>query len=136
MPSQRKRSSKSLAQQSAELAMAVPQVVGHRVTRMALAGGQPSPRDQREFQRMVDEKSAAFAESWQAMGAAALRANQQLALTMWSSCWTPWSKSSATPQAAARRWQQAAMGVLGTGLAPVHRRAVANAKRLKNTRLR
>jgi len=32
--------------------------------------------------------------------------------------------------------QKAALGVIGSGLAPVHRKAVANAKRLGRTKLR
>ncbi|MFT3816422.1 MAG: GNAT family N-acetyltransferase [Rubrivivax sp.] len=53
--------------QLAEMAVAVPQVVGHRVACMTLAGPAPSARDRREFERMVDEKAVAFAQSWQAM---------------------------------------------------------------------
>ena len=38
MASRRTRAKSSLALQAAELALAVPQVVAHRMTRMALAG--------------------------------------------------------------------------------------------------
>src|SRR5438128_1971363 len=51
-----------------ELAFAVPQVVAHRLTRMALAGPVLSARDRREFHGMGQEKVHAFWQSWFAMG--------------------------------------------------------------------
>ena len=53
------RKGKSLAMQSAQLAVAVPQVVAHRVTRMAIAGPKLSQRDRKEFALMVAEKESA-----------------------------------------------------------------------------
>jgi hypothetical protein len=41
-----------------------------------------------------------------------------------------------SPAASAAQWHKAALGVLGKGLTPVHRKAVANAKRLARTKLR
>src|SRR4051812_38266038 len=79
MATRRSRVSRSLATQAAELALAVPQVVAHRVTRMALSSAKPSPRDRREFERMVAEKNIAFGESWKAMATHAALANQVLA---------------------------------------------------------
>ncbi|QLQ33160.1 MAG: hypothetical protein HZT40_17955 [Candidatus Thiothrix singaporensis] len=38
---------KSIPTMTAEMALAVPQVVAHRLTRMALAGTTPSVRDQK-----------------------------------------------------------------------------------------
>lgn len=117
---------KPLPLQMAELALAVPQVVGHRLTRLALAGAAPSARDRREFQRMGAEKAAAFGESWLAMWMQAAQAQQRLALAMVT--------GMALPSTAALT--RAGLGVLGQGLAPVHRRAMANAKRLQRTRLK
>ena len=51
MPSHHKRKTMSLIIKAAELAFAVPQVVAHRVTRMAIAGPSLSERDQKEFRR-------------------------------------------------------------------------------------
>lgn len=125
-----KRSPLALPLQMAELAWAAPQVVAHRVSRMAAAGAQPSARDRREFERMVAEKGAAFVESWQAMAFAGLRAQQQLAAS-WLSALTvaPFS-----PRAASRRTgsalQRSMLDIATSGLAPVHRKAVANARRL------
>jgi len=124
----------SFAVKSVELAFAAPQVVAHRVTRMALAGTQPSERDRREFERMVAEKNHAYFESWRAMGVAAFRANQTWATSALASFWS--TALSARPSPSARRLHSVALEVLGEGLAPVHRKAVANAKRLGRTKLR
>ena len=132
MSYRRTRKPKPLAAQAAELAVAVPQVVAHRVTRMAIAGVSPSARDRKEFQRMGAEKVAAFSESWNAMALQALRANQQFALSFMQSLLFPW----ATPKSASRQVSNAALGIVSKGMAPVHRRAVANAKRLGRTKLR
>ena len=52
MTVRRSRKSASVATQAAELALAAPQVVAHRVARMALAGATPSERDRKEFERL------------------------------------------------------------------------------------
>ena len=125
----------SLAARTAELAVAVPQVVAHRMTRMAIAGPVPSSRDRQEFTRMVAEKNTAFVASWQAMAAQAIVAQQAFAATMVRAMWTsPWRAQP--PYAMFAQVHDAALGVIGEGLAPVHRKAVANAKRLAKTRLR
>lgn len=118
----------ALSRRGAELTLAVPQVVAHRLARLALAGPLPSARDQREFRRMVGEKGVAFQQSWQAMALAAWRAQQTLA-GAWLTAWAG-AAAGAPPLPAL------ALGVLDRGLAPVHRKAVANAKRLARTRLR
>jgi hypothetical protein len=135
MPARRKRSSLQL--QAAELAWAVPQVVAHRLARMAAAGPKPTPRDRKEFARMVAEKHAAFGESWQAMARHTLQAQQSLALSLARAAMTPPSpRRKPAAHALALQMHQAALSVFGKGLAPVHRRAVANAKRLGRTKLR
>ncbi|UUX94874.1 polyhydroxyalkanoate granule-associated phasin [Aquabacterium sp. J223] len=136
MPTRRKNLSPALMTKSAELALAVPQVMAHRLTRMALAGPHPSARDQREFSRMCAEKAQAFGASWSAMGAQALQAQQQLAAGWLSSGLGGPRAMAAWSSTLAEQWQQAALGVLGQGLAPVHRAATANAKRLRRTKLR
>jgi len=103
---------------------------------MAIGGAIPSARDRKEFRRMGTEKLAAFNESWNAMALQTLRANQELALSFIRSLWYPWARSSPSLVATSRRINKAALGVLGQGMAPVHRRAVANAKRLGRTKLR
>lgn len=101
-----------IARQLTELAFAAPQVVAHRTLRMARAGGSPSARDQAEFMRMGTEKVAAFYQSWGAM---------------WMAMWS-------MQMDFLRTWSTAGLSVSGAGLAPVHRRAVANAKRLGRRR--
>jgi hypothetical protein len=136
MASRKARGSRSLAVKAAELAFAVPQVVAHRVTRMALSGPQLSARDRKEFERMVAEKNAAFGESWIAMAARAAVANQALAASFFRSFLSVARGKKPSPAAAAAQLQRAALGVLGKGFAPVRRKAVANAKRLVRTKLR
>ena len=79
MATRRPRKTPSIARQAAELAVAVPQVIAHRLTRLALAGPAPSARDRKEFRRMGAEKAAAFAESWNAMARQTLEATPTLA---------------------------------------------------------
>jgi protein-S-isoprenylcysteine O-methyltransferase Ste14 len=134
--SSQQREQHAMARKSSELAAAVPQIVAHRVTRMVMAGPLPSERDRTEFKRMVQEKHDAFSASWAAMSAQALVANHALALTVWRTLCYPWLGGGATPGAMATQLHSAGMGVLNKGLAPVHRTAVANAKRLARTRLR
>ncbi|HKX41376.1 MAG TPA: polyhydroxyalkanoate granule-associated phasin [Burkholderiaceae bacterium] len=128
MPARHHRHAQTLATKTAELALAAPQVVAQRLARMAVAGPLPSARDRREFQRMGAEKATAFAESWNAMAQQAARANQALVASFWRAAWSPWMLAQLPANAALL--QSAALGVLSKGLAPVHRTATANAKRL------
>jgi hypothetical protein len=136
MPTPRNRAARSLAVKAAELAIAVPQVVAHRVTRMALSGPKLSARDRKEFERMFAEKNAAFGESWNAMATHAGRANQALAASFFKSFLSVAHGKKPSAVLSAAELQRAALGVLGKGVAPVHRTAVANAKRLGRTKLR
>jgi hypothetical protein len=136
MPSRPARKTKSVAVKAAELAVAVPQVVAHRVARMAIAGPTLSPRDRKEFERMVAEKHTAFSEAWQAMASQSVRANQALAASLMRSVWSPARAPKPTPAKLVAQVHAASLGVLGKGMDPVHRKAVANAKRLARTKLR
>lgn len=100
---------------------------------MALAGGKPNARDRREFQRMATEKVGAFYESWAAMYGQMLRIQMEAAATMVRFAWFPGTRSASLPRVDVAR---SALTILGKGMAPVRRRAVANARRLKRTRLR
>lgn len=136
MASRRTRAKASLAQQAAELAVAVPQVVAHRMTRLALAGPHPSPRDRKEFARMVAEKNEAFGEAWRAMALHGMRAQQALGASLIASFLGAARGRRPSPARSVAQLQHATLGVLGKGLAPVHRKAVANARRLARTKLR
>jgi hypothetical protein len=130
-----RRKAKRVGTQTTQMMLAAPQVVAQRLTRMALAGARPSPADQREFHRMGAEKVAAFGESWQAMALQMMKVQQTFALSMLRSWWLP--GAAARPRSpGVNAWQDAALDVLGKGIAPVRRRAVANAKRLQRPRLR
>ena len=124
---------RTIARESAALAFAVPEVIAHRSLRLWLSGNAPSPRDRAELYRMSAEKIAAFHESWNAMFLELLRANVELAL---SSMWWPWSAamSKRLPSRLSAHGQRALGAMIGAGLAPVRRRAVANAKRLRRAR--
>jgi hypothetical protein len=135
MTSRRIRKSKSLAIKSVELAMAAPRVVAHRVTRLALAGPNPSARDRTELVKMVAEKQTAFAQAGSDMAMQAVRAHQALAASMWRALLTPSSYMNAAASFPVQV-QNATIDVLNKGLAPIHRKAVANAKRLAKTRIR
>jgi hypothetical protein len=132
MPFRRKRNINPLILKAAELGFAAPQVVAHRVTRMAMSGFSPTARDRKELRRMGIEKMAAFTESWNAMAMETLRANQALTASFWRSIWLP---RFGAELSTASHLHNAALGVLRKGIAPVHRRAIANARRLTRTRL-
>jgi hypothetical protein len=124
------------------IAVATPQVVAHRMLRMMLAGKEPSKRDRAEFERMSSEKVAAFYESWNAMFAQMARSNMQL---MSSPMWWGWPASGRLPNPLnqlnplyrlAAHAGRAASATIAAGLAPVHRTAASNARRLRRTPLR
>ena len=117
----------STAVKLTELGLAAPQVIAHRLTRMALAGPTISARDRKEFAGMVREKQAAVAQAWMGLFAEGVRLQQQLALSL---------LTGASPSQHAARAKSAASRIASTGLAPFHRKAVANAKRLARTKLR
>lgn len=116
-----RRRTPKLARQASELALAVPQVMAHRLARMALAGPMPNARDRREFHAMGQEKVHAFWQSWFAMGWAMVEAMQQ--------SWIAILQGARVPLIDTQH-------VLSRGLAPVHRKATANARRLARTRMR
>ncbi len=126
-----KRKAVSHAIDLAELAVAAPQVMAHRMQRMIAAGHAPTEKDHREMRRMGSEKLQAFAESWTAMSLQTAAAQQQMALSLWRAWFTPVTSRSALNLS--EQWQRAALDVASKGLAPVHRRAVANAKRLRKS---
>lgn len=145
----RRRKAASIAK-VAELAVAVPQVVAVRGARMLAAAANPSAADHAELSRMCTEKVSAFWESLFAMNAQVVRSQQDYARTaalQWWRLWTtPWWLSpyrpatnavDSLPRAAGllrgatrRHGERAIAKVIDAGLAPVHKRATANARRL------
>jgi hypothetical protein len=106
------------------------------MARIALSGPRLSDRDRKEFALMVAEKNAAFGEAWQAMAAHSARANQALTASFFKSFLSIARGKRPSPARSVAQLHHATLGVLGKGLAPVHRKAVANAKRLGRTKLR
>jgi hypothetical protein len=90
---------------------------------MAGAGALPSRQDQAEFARMTSEKVEAFCQSWSAMWLEGWAAQVKLASAALSGSVAPLQAAS-----------NAMLSVMSAGLAPVHRRAVSNAKRLSKRR--
>ncbi len=124
------RSSRSLARHSLDLSIAAPQVIAHRFARMAQAGATPTARDLAEFQRMGAEKVTAFGAAWQAMGLAAVRAQQSYLQALTRSLLTPWWIAPPDVATLARRVNAVAVDVLAAGIAPIRHKAVGNARRL------
>lgn len=109
------------AVQLAELGAAVPQVIAHRLTRMALASPVPSERDRQEFTGMVVEKQVALSQAWLAVFVEALRWQQTFFLSLLAGA------SAGQHHASAR---SAALRMASGAIGPFHRKAVANARRL------
>jgi hypothetical protein len=132
----RRGSSTSLARQLTELSIAAPQVAAHRLARMAASGPTPSAQDRKELTGMILEKQVAFVQSWQAMFAAGLQAQQAFA-----SAWLDAATRAALGRPlrtakAARKARDATLAIAASGLAPVHRKATANARRLARKKRR
>ena len=136
MPRRTFRQISALGRKTSELSLAAPQVVAHRLARMAAADAWSRPRDRKEFFEMFAEKQVAFVHSWLAMLTEAARINQRLMLSAFSAA--AWSSPPRGARLAdsARRAQKSAISVVAKGLAPVHRKAVANARRLARVKPR
>lgn len=117
------------------IATGAPQVISHRLTRMAMHGMNPSAKDRREMHMMGAEKVNAFSQGWQAMLMQMMFAQQ----AWWQNWFTMWTRPSTFTQpmsmhAAAtrgnREMAQAMAKVADAGLAPVSRQVASNVKRL------
>ena len=126
----KRRPRKPLAVKTAELALAAPQVMARRMLRITTVGPMATRHDRSEFVRMHAEKPAAFFESWNAMLLHALRANQALTASIMRALLTASVSSPASAIAAASRLHRQSLRIAEKGLQPVHRRVLANARRL------
>jgi len=79
---------------------------------------------------MGAEKVFAFGESWNAMLMQSFFEYQRLAISLTMSFWMPWFAPRRPP------FSSVVPAILGAGLAPIHRRARANATRLGRRRAR
>ena len=137
MASASRRATTQAQQKTLNLSIAAPQVVAHRLTRMALAGPVPSAQDQKEFTGMVLEKQLAFAQSWWGAWNAALQGPWSMAWSTWqtalsggmlgSSPWAMWKLAERSSAPVAQ--------VVNAALTPIERKASSNARRLARTPL-
>lgn len=129
-----------LATQSTEMLLASGEVIAQRSQRMAAMGPNPDTGDRREMQRMVDEKVSAANESVQAMSSRAAGL-YQASMLQWFDLMGRQTAAMAgigraprldtSTRVVAAKASQAAVQITTAGLAPFHRRATANAKRLR-----
>jgi len=139
-----------------QMSAAAAQVIALRSTRMAAHGLHPSAADRRELHLMGAEKVEAFSRAGQALATGAAPLMFGMALQAWRMGFELWSASTrlamsrTIPQTIAG--QRLLAGTLARGasaashgatsaatarlahraLAPVHRKATANARRLAN----
>ena len=133
------------------------EVIGHRSARMAVAGLSPSARDRREFTRMSEEKVEAGFESAHAMAAHVASAHARLGMRTFEQFAAAASalaslagsrtaheafarqsalfRSLANPAVTASQLPEAVARLVSIGLAPIHARASANAKRLRRGKM-
>ncbi|WP_316156722.1 polyhydroxyalkanoate granule-associated phasin [Cupriavidus sp. BIC8F] len=145
-------SSSRLFSEMCELLQAAIHVVSIRTTRMAIAGPAPDEQDQREFSLMSIEKGEAASESLLAMGSGWINLTMSLAKDTSDHLWaTSAAAATLACSRSAAQWfeRQADLLQLAAGfpgnplkladlatnlmqeiLAPIHGRAMANAKRL------
>lgn len=123
--------SRRLSQQALELSFAAPQVVAQRLSRMVMAGPQPSARDQKEFRQMSDEKVTAFYQSWTAIWMQMFKSQFAISQAIVSAMTSAMvSGKQLDPSSTLLAMSHETSKVLSAGLAPVHRKAMSNAKRL------
>jgi len=124
---------------SLELGAVAPAVIAIRTARMIAAGASPTLADRRETSRMVSEKIDAFGTAWWMMASR----QQQATLEAWTAFarawWAPWLRGFALPsstvarrdlQRLQRSLSRSQAAVYASGLAPLHRTATANLRRL------
>ena len=135
-----------------EMLGAAAEVIGYRTARMATAGPLPNARDWREFSLMSREKVEAASEAVQAMGSGFANLGMELAVeTSRHMCAASVAAIALGSSGTTAQWleRQAVLVRIATeypphplqlassaghlvqdGLAPIHDRATANAKRL------
>ena len=113
-----------------EVSATAPMVIGYRLMGMAPPGTPPTARQRRELTRMGQEKMDAWYEGALATGQRMFEAN--LALT--GVFWRQVLAGSLSPGAFAASFARLGPQLLTDSLGPVHRRVVANNRRLSRAR--
>lgn len=142
-----------VALKGSEMLFASAQVIGHRTSRMAMAGPMPNARDRKEFTLMGQEKLEAVQESAAAMSMRMFAMQSRMGIAMleqmaasagwfWRFALNPALAAYVNGQAGQMaalfgnpwaNWSRASKSlaeVAQHGLKPVHSRATANARRL------
>lgn len=118
-----------LGTRTAEMLAASGQVIAMRVTRMAAAGASPTARDRKEFLLMGSEKVQAGAQSALAVGAQW----QAMSWQLWARAWQQWLALLGGGALRAAPLHSHLPRLAQAALAPVHRAATANARRLSGS---
>lgn len=113
-----------------EICVTAPPVIGYRLAGMAQAGSQPKARDRREVTRMGQEKLDAWYEVTLATGQRFFEANMALMGLFWRQVWG----GAFSPATLTAKMAEFGPGLLTDSLTPVHRRVVANQRRLSRSR--
>ncbi len=124
------RNMTKLYQQSEDVGIHAPQVIHKRLTMFAQQNPLNNQQEVHEMERMVHEKAMAFVESWQDMGIQSLVAQYHIHELLFDN----WVKVLfGKPIALDQLFYQInleTLKVVEKGMLPIHRRVVANAKRL------
>ena len=96
---------------------------------MVMNGAWSQPGQRTELHRMAAEKVSGFYESWNAMALQMLQANQTLAASLWRWYWQSWLTGQLITWRVPKQ-SSLALRVLNSGVGPIHRRVMANVKRL------
>lgn len=116
--------------QSEDMGYSAPQVMHKRLFMLANQKPFDNAKEMGEIERMVGEKTLAFFESWQNMGLQTWIAQQNIGQLMFDN----WLKLSfGKPIAYDQIFYQInfeTLKILEKGMYPIHRRVLANAKRL------
>jgi hypothetical protein len=128
----------NFATRSSEMWLASAEVIAHRTQRMAQMRSNPSSVDQHELQRMVGEKVEAASDSLQAMGAVVSSAYQDAffagtnqAMRNFTAMMSGKRLSPGPVSGSAADGARMLAQLADAGMAPFHRRAKSNAKRLR-----
>jgi hypothetical protein len=114
-----------IALQFGEMWLASLQVIAYRTTRMAAAGPMPDARDREEFSLMGQEKVQAASESAMAFAAHLANRERNFGIPALGDV-----ASGTAAFAAVSEMSAFVARLAGSGLAPIHARATANARRL------
>lgn len=125
------KTTQKLSQQALDMSLSVPFVMTQRMMQMATADWPLSTKDKKEFTRMGSEKVLAFGEAWFAMAAKTWQTQFMLAQQLMLGALGPNANYLKMAQTAQTKSLENMQRVMVAGVAPIHAKTGANAKRLK-----